>query len=273
MSGISSFRSEFINLESMGKPIRLEYLFINEKRIATKPLLIFLHEGLGSIEMWRDFPQQVCDALKLPGLLYSRYGYGRSTQRPKHEVWGMDYLHVQAHLVLPELMQSLNLQGEKPILIGHSDGASIALLYASLFPDNVAAVVAMAPHIFVEEVTIAGIKKMRDVYLQSNMKQKLARYHDDPDSAFWAWNDSWLQPDFINWNIERELQTIKCPLLCVQGYDDEYATMRQLDDIKNVLPATTLKLSNCGHSPQRDQPAAVIESISKFVFNCVFRAR
>jgi pimeloyl-ACP methyl ester carboxylesterase len=158
------------------------------------------------------------------------------------------------------------LQGDKPVLIGHSDGASIALLYASLFPDGVAGVVAMAPHIFVEDVTIIGIKKMRDVYLQSNMKQKLARYHDDPDSAFWAWNDSWLQPDFINWNIESALPSVKCPLLCIQGYDDEYATMRQLDGIKALLPQTTLlKLSKCGHSPQRDQTAAVIESISKFV--------
>ena len=270
MSADSSFCSAFINLQSMGKFISLEYLFINEKDLSTKPLVVFLHEGLGSIEMWRDFPQQLCDALKLPGLLYSRYGYGRSTQRPQSEIWGIDYLHVQAHLVLPELLQALQLQEKKLILIGHSDGASIALLYASLFPDSVAGVVAMAPHIFVEDVTIAGIKKMRDVYLQSNMKQKLARYHDDPDSAFWAWNDSWLQPDFINWNIERELQTIKCPLLCVQGYDDEYATMKQLDGIKDVLPrATLLKLSDCGHSPQRDQPAAVIESISKFVSDLI----
>ncbi|MDR3613426.1 MAG: alpha/beta hydrolase [Candidatus Obscuribacterales bacterium] len=262
--------NSFIDGLSMGKPIRLEYLFINEKQLARKPLLIFLHEGLGSVEMWRDFPQQVCESLKLPGLLYSRYGYGRSTQRPTGEIWGSDYLHVQSHLVLPELMQLLHLQDEKPILVGHSDGASIALLYASRFPDNVSGVVAMAPHIFVEDVTIAGIKKMRDVYLQSNMKQKLARYHEDPDSAFWAWNDSWLQPDFINWNIECELLAIKCPLLCVQGYDDEYATMRQLDGIKKLVPhANLLKLSDCGHSPQRDQPDVVIEAIAKFVFDLI----
>jgi pimeloyl-ACP methyl ester carboxylesterase len=256
----------FIDVQSMGKPVSIEYLFINEKQLTTKPWLIFLHEGLGSIEMWRDFPQQLCNVLELPGLLYSRYGYGRSTQRPKHEIWSTDYLHIQAHSVLPELLQALHLQEREIILIGHSDGASIALLYASKFPESTAAVVAMAPHIFVEDVTITGIKKMREVYLQSNMKQKLARYHDDPDSAFWAWNDSWLQPDFINWNIERELLTIKCPLLCIQGYDDEYATMQQLDGIKNVLPLAVLaKLSECGHSPQRDQPDKVIESIFKFV--------
>ena len=255
---------------SMGKPITLEYLFIGEQYRDKSPLLVFLHEGLGSIEMWRDFPQQVCDGLKLPGLFYSRYGYGRSTQRPKGEVWGTDYLHVQAYTVLPELLQSLDLKDKKPVLIGHSDGASIALLYASKFPEDLAGAVVMAPHIFVEEVTTAGVRQMRDLYLQSDMKQKLARYHNDPDSPFWAWNDSWLQPEFAQWNIERELQSIKCPLLCIQGYDDEYATMKQLDGIHTVVnQASLLKLNECGHSPHRDQPKLVIEAIGKFVSNLI----
>ena len=144
---------------------------------------------------------------------------------------------------------------DPPWLFGHSDGASIALLYAAAFPERVAGVVAVAPHVFVEDVSVASIEQARDAYAATDLRQRLARYHDDPDSAFCGWNDIWLDPAFRAWNIEDMLPRIRCPVLAVQGEDDEYGTMAQIDAIARRVPqARLLKLPACGHSPHRDQP-------------------
>ena len=155
---------------------------------------------------------------------------------------------------------------DRPWLFGHSDGASIALIYAATFPDALAGAVVLAPHIFVEDVTIAGIAAARRNYETTDLRQRLARRHADPDATFWRWHDRWTDPAFRNWNIEALLPDIRCPLLAIQGEDDEYATMAQLDGIKRQVPqAELLKLAACRHAPHRDQPQAVIDAAIRFI--------
>ena len=244
---------------------------------ADGPLLVFLHEGLGSVSMWRDFPTQLCERLGARGLVYSRPGYGRSTPRAQDERWGVDFMHRQAHEVLPALLQALNVQ--EPIwLVGHSDGGSIALLYAarhgsaangqSQAPEAppLAGAIVLAPHILVEDVSVRSIEQARQAYLHTDLRQRLARHHDDPDSAFWGWNDVWLSPAFRGWSIEAELPHIKVPVLAVQGVDDEYGTLEQIRGIARRVPQTELlELPACGHSPHRDQPQALMEAVAGFV--------
>jgi pimeloyl-ACP methyl ester carboxylesterase len=260
---------QFVELPWRGARVRLEHQRIEPERARPHtPLLVFLHEGLGSLAMWRDFPQRLCDAVGARGLVYSRPGYGRSTPRAGNERWGLDFMHRQAHEVLPALLDALQIDRDDnpPWLIGHSDGGSIALLHAARYPRQVGGLVVMAPHLFVEELSLASIQQARQHYLHSDLKQRLARYHDDADSAFWGWNDIWLQPPFARWNIEAEIATITCPLLAMQGLDDEYGTPQQIRAIARQLPhATLLELPQCGHSPQRDQPERVIEEITAFV--------
>ncbi|MFM1880995.1 MAG: hypothetical protein RLZZ344_1229 [Pseudomonadota bacterium] len=233
-----------------------------------QPVMIFLHEGLGSVSMWRDFPDKLCTALGVRGLVYSRPGYGHSTPRAADERWDVDFMHQQAHEVLPALLAALGIDPtrETVYLFGHSDGASIALLHAARFGSLLAGVVALAPHILVEDITISSIEQARDAYRTTDLKQRLARHHKDPDSAFWGWNQIWLDPRFKAWTIEDELAAIGCPVLAIQGMDDEYGTMMQIDGIAARLPGTRLiKLAQCGHSPHKDQPSQVIAAVHQFV--------
>lgn len=227
--------------------------------------LVFLHEGLGSIAAWRDFPQQLCDRLQAPGLVYSRLGYGQST--PLAQPRGTDYLHREAQVVLPAVLKAFELRA--PLLVGHSDGGSIALLHAAL-PASAyapAAIAVMAPHVLVEDVTLEGIRAARLAWNiggpEGKLQSMLAKHHADPAGAFFGWNDAWLAPDFHHWNIEREIAGARCPVLAIQGYQDQYATMDQLDRIaRNVSGSCRLiKLQDCGHTPQRDQPDAVMSAI------------
>ncbi len=245
----------------------IEYEFVGSNDRA-KPLMIFLHEGLGSVSMWRDFPARLCDALGCRGLVYSRPGYGQSTPREATEKWAVNFMHVQAREVLPALLDALRIDVFKnpPHLFGHSDGGSIALIHAASFPKNVASIIVAAPHTFVEKLSVESIAKTRDVYLNTDLKSKLARHHRDPDSAFWGWNDIWLDPAFLDWDINALWPNITCPVLAIQGMDDEYGTMAQIDNIAAALPAATLlKLPSCGHSPHRDQPDAVINAVRQFL--------
>lgn len=254
----------FAEVSADERALRIEYAWVNAER-ADAPLLVFLHEGLGSLAMWKEFPQALCDGARMRGLVYSRPGYGRSTPRRAEEKWPVDFNERHAQHVLPALLD--NLAVAAPVwLFGHSDGASIALLFAAAFPTRVAGAIVAAPHLFVEDVSIASIEEARGAYVTGDLKRKLAPYHDEPDSAFFGWNDVWLDPAFRSWNIEACLPRIRCPILALQGEDDVYGTMAQIDAIARALPeAQLLKLSRCGHSPHRDATAAVIRSASRFI--------
>jgi pimeloyl-ACP methyl ester carboxylesterase len=252
----------WVEIEWRGRPVRIEHDWIAPER-QDAPLLVFLHEGLGSLAMWKDFPRALCNAAGVRGLVYSRPGYGRSTPRAADDFWDVDFLHRQAHEVLPALLGALNVAAP-PWLLGHSDGASIALLYAARRP--VAGAIVMAPHIMVEDLSIASIEKARAAYGDTDLRQRLAKYHDDPDSAFWGWNRAWLQPAFRPWTIEDEIGAITCPLLALQGVDDEYGTLAQIHRIAQRVPQTELRaIADCGHSPHRDQSAAVIAATTTFI--------
>jgi pimeloyl-ACP methyl ester carboxylesterase len=251
------------SIAAAGQDLRIEHEWVGSAG-ADAPVMVFLHEGLGSVAMWRDFPARLCDAIGMRGLVYSRPGYGRSTPRAKEERWGPNFMDRQAREVLPALLRSLGV--ERPWLFGHSDGGSIALLYAAAFPQALQGAVVLAPHILVEQVSVTSIRQAREAYLHTDLRQRLARYHDDPDSAFWGWNDVWLSEAFRGWSIEAELAGITCPLLAIQGLDDEYGTLEQIRGIARRVPqAQLLELPACGHSPQKDQPEAVIEAVRKFV--------
>ena len=251
---------EFVDIGGL----RIEHQWLGRER-AGRPLLMFLHEGLGSRSMWRDFPQRLCDAGNFRGLVYSRPGYGRSTPRAPDQRWGVDFMHRQAHELLPALRRALGI-AEPPWLFGHSDGASIALLHAARLPEAVAGAVVMAPHVFVEDMSVRSIQRIRKAFASTDLPQRLARHHDDVGSAFWGWNHIWLDPAFRTWNIEAELATLRCPLLVMQGVDDEYGTLEQIHRIRRRLPQTQwLELKDCGHSPHRDQPERVIAATVDFI--------
>jgi pimeloyl-ACP methyl ester carboxylesterase len=227
--------------------------------------IIFLHEGLGSVAMWRDWPAQVCAATGRAGVVYSRRGYGQSDAVPDVRGAGRlkpDYMHREALEVLPALLQALGI--ERPVLLGHSDGGTIALIHASHLP--VAACVVMAPHVIVEDVSVASIAQARDAYVQTDLREKLKRYHAEVDCAFWQWNDIWLAPEFREFDIRAECGRISAPVLAIQGRDDAYGTLKQIDEIQ-PLHATIERvvLADCGHSPHRDQPEAATVKIADFL--------
>lgn len=241
--------------------IEYNWIGVDRSPFAT---VVFLHEGLGSVSMWRDFPQRFCEEHGLRGLVFSRYGYGQSTPRPLDAHLSPAYLHDQAVEALPVLLSALGV--ERPWLFGHSDGGSIALLYGARFSANLSGLVVLAPHIFVEDITIDAIRKARDAYLQTDLKSRLARHHRDPESVFLGWNDGWLNPAFRAWNIEAELPHIACPVLAIQGEDDEYGTLEQIYGIERQAPnARALPIPACGHSPHKDQPDAVSRAAGSFI--------
>jgi len=256
-----------IEVDWAGRPVTIEHARVGVADPA-RPLIVFLHEGLGSVSMWRDFPQRLCDAANCRGLVYSRPGYGRSTPRAADDAWGPDFMHRQALEVLPALLQALGIDTvqQPPWLFGHSDGGSIALLHAANCPDRVAGCIVLAPHIDVEDKALASIAQARQAYLDTDLRSRLARHHDDPDSAFWGWNDIWLQPHFRAWSIEAEIAAIRCPLLAVQGLNDEYGTLEQIRGIARRVPQTQLlELAACGHSPHRDQPGPLTAAAAAFI--------
>jgi pimeloyl-ACP methyl ester carboxylesterase len=226
-----------------------------------KPVLVFLHEGLGSIRQWRDFPAKLAAASGCRALLYDRYGYGDSDvlQEKRRSV---RFMHDEALVALPGLLQRLKVKN--PVLVGHSDGASIALIHAGA-GHPVRGVVAMAPHVFIEPVCIASIRKATETFESTDLPEKLGRYHRDVRKTFYGWADVWLDPEFEGWDIRDEyLPNVRCPVLAIQGHDDEYGTMAQLDEIARRV-AELLKLENCGHAPFRDQPEVVLSKAVSFV--------
>jgi len=246
---------------------RLEYSRIDPGprlgAAADAPVLVFLHEGLGSVAMWKDFPEKVSHATGCPAVVYSRYGYGKSDRLA--EARGVDYMHREALDVLPQLLDALSIRN--PVLIGHSDGASIALIHAGAGSRPVRGLVLMAPHVFVEDITVESIAEAKVAFENTGLPAKLARYHDDVESTFRGWNDIWLHPDFRRWNIEEYLPGVACAVLLIQGEDDQYGTTAQVTAIARQVngPVETLMLPNCAHSPHVDQMQATVESIVHFV--------
>jgi pimeloyl-ACP methyl ester carboxylesterase len=235
---------------------------------STAPTLVFLHEGLGSVSLWGSkhgpWPQHLCQALGAPGLVYSRLGYGQSD--PIVDVRGAgrhgpDYMHIQAWQVLPELLHQLGIQ--HPILVGHSDGGTIALLYAARYP--VSACVVLAPHVMVEDISITSIQAARQAFESADLRQRLSKFHADVDVAFWQWCDVWLSDAFKSFDIRLLCRTIQDPVLAIQGRDDAYGTLAQINDIQTAGAVERRVLANCGHSPHKDQPDAVGAIITAFL--------
>lgn len=254
-----------IEFQINGQTTEIEYRLINPERTDAE-LIIFLHEGLGSVSMWRDWPDQLCEKLQCRGLVYSRYGYGLSTPRYPDDLRTPRYLHAEAELALPAFLHALHLSHERPILFGHSDGGSIALLYAALYPERVKAIAVAAPHIFVEDITLDGIVQAAEIARTTDLIEKLGRHHRDPKTVFSSWNDTWQRADFKTWNIEAEVSKIRCPILAIQGANDEYGTLQQIKGIKELAPQAQLCIiPDCGHSPHRECPAVVNTAMLYFV--------
>lgn len=242
------------------------------------PTLVFLHEGLGCVAMWRDFPQQVADRLGAQCLVYSREGYGQSPERPPEQRWGVDWMQGQGQLVLPELLAHHRISNY--VLVGHSDGATISLYHAAQAPKGLRGLVVLAPHTFVEPVAIQSIQAIRRVYESSShaidgltekgdsvLKMKLQKFHRSADSAFYGWNDMWTNSEFARWDMRQQLHNIIAPTLVIQGEGDEYGTMLQVDAIaqSGIKSVSELRLQDCGHSPHRDQTSAVLQALAAFV--------
>lgn len=248
---------------------RIEYRWIGQKqsplRDITLPVLVFLHEGLGSVGLWRDFPDRAAAATGLPALVYSRIGYGGSDPcvlpRP------ITYMHEEGEAALPDLLTALGIG--RHILIGHSDGASIALIYAGAKPrDGLLGLAVLAPHVFCEDVSVKSIRAAGRAYAEGDLRSRLEKYHGaNVDCAFRGWCDAWLDPEFLRWNIEAYVDRIAVPVLAIQGEDDEYGTKAQIDSIAGRARSgfEALMLPACGHSPQRDQPDATLQALARFI--------
>ncbi|HKV08169.1 MAG TPA: alpha/beta hydrolase [Thermoanaerobaculia bacterium] len=242
---------------------RLEYRWIGPGP-GEAPTIVFLHEGLGSAGGWRDFPDRLATATGCGALVYSRRGYGGS--EPVSGPRSIRFMHDEALDVLPAVLEHFGI--EKPILFGHSDGASIALIYTGARRGPVLTLVLEAPHVFVEPVCVESIARMAEAYETTGLPERLARRHgDNTDSMFRTWTDVWLRPEFLYWNIEDYLPAIEEPVLVVQGEDDEYGTLRQVEAVMTGVrgPAESLVLPECGHSPHKDQPDRVLDAAARFI--------
>ena len=245
---------------------RLEVAWAGDK--SDGPTLVFLHEGLGSVSMWRDFPERVAQETGRRALVYSRRGYGRSEVAPVPRA--LTYMHEEARTVLPALLKELEVRDA--VIVGHSDGGSIALIYAGSVLDasscRVHGLVLMAPHVFCEEISVASIREAREAFVAGDLRSKLYRYHgQNTDGAFWGWNDAWLDPGFLKWNIEGFLPNVRVPVLAIQGADDRYGTLAQIDAIERGVSGRFQRLvvEGCGHDPTRDAPAATRAAIKGFL--------
>jgi len=233
-----------------------------EARDVNLPTIVMLHEGLGSIAHWKEFPFLLAEATGAGVFLYSRYGHGESDELK--EPRSVSYMHHEAQVILPEILRRAKI--ERPVLLGHSDGASIAILHAGMFPACPAGLILEAPHVFVEDTTVSSILQARALYKDTDLPQRLRRYHANADSLFWGWNNIWLDPAFRDWNIESFLDFIQCPVLVLQGAQDEYGTTKQIEAIQRRIPsASAILLDDCKHAPHRDRCDATIASVCDFI--------
>jgi pimeloyl-ACP methyl ester carboxylesterase len=255
----AELRQQFGEVLVDGK--RLETLWI-EPPDASATTIVMLHEGLGSIALWKDFPRRLAERTGCRVLAYSRYGHGNSEELTEKRP--VDFMHHEGEVVLPELLDKLDI--EKPILLGHSDGGSIALVFAGRYPARPQALILEAPHVFVEDHGLASIAAAKVAFETTNFRAKLGIYHSAVDLTFWGWNDVWLDPDFRAWNIESYLESIRCPVMCIQCEEDEYGTAAQVAAIRaRVAWTEVVMLPECKHSPHRDQREATLEKMAEFV--------
>lgn len=227
------------------------------------PTLVLLHEGLGSAHLWRDFPTRLTEATGFGVFAYSRAGYGESD--PVTLPRPLNYMTLEATNVLPLVLDAIGFS--QGFLIGHSDGATISAIHAGKVHDpRVLGIVLMAPHFFTENIALSAINDAKIAYENTDLKQRLAKHHKDPDNAFYGWNDSWLHPEFTQWNVSSVLETVQVPVLAVQGLQDQYGTLAQIDIIEQKCPtaASKLLLDNCRHSPFLDSPTDVLKEITRF---------
>ena len=227
------------------------------------PTLVFLHEGLGSADLWKEFPAALAASTGCGTVAYSRRGNGFSTALtgPRNA----RYMHDEALVVLPAVLESLQIA--EPVLVGHSDGASIALMFAGDRPQAVRALVLEAPHVFVEELSLRGIAAIRNAYERGGLRERMRPHHADADRTFYGWNDVWLSAAFRNWNVERFAEGVRAPVLALQGLEDEYGTTAQLDAIARRAPAPVdrILLARCGHAPHRDRRVFVEAAVSAWL--------
>jgi pimeloyl-ACP methyl ester carboxylesterase len=225
------------------------------------PPLVFLHEGLGSARLWRDVPDRFAAATGRIAYVYSRYGYGDS------DVWSEprrpDYMHQEALVVLPAVLGGLGVT--RAVLVGHSDGGSIALIATGAGAVDASGLVLLAPHVFVEEVSVAGIAAARVAYETTDLPDRLSRHHRDARATFFGWNDVWLSPEFRSWNIEEYVSGVRAPILCIQGDADQYGTQAQIDAIRARARTVETLTLHCGHAPHLEQPNEVQAAVTAFV--------
>jgi len=246
--------------------VKLFYKFLNISLLSdNKPLLVFLHEGLGCIEQWKDFPALLSEKTQCPALLYDREGHGKSDALKTPRKY--DFMHIQAQKVLPEIFKQLEIEHQNKILIGHSDGGSIAIIHAGTFPENIIGIITEASHQFIEDITIQGIQDAVKTFKEGKLKNLLYKYHGDKTSSmFEGWASTWLKPEFRRWNIEEYLKKIKAPFLAIQGKDDQYGSVAQLESIIKHFPKADINhILNCGHIPHLQCDKAILKLMSDFI--------
>ncbi len=247
-----------------GRELRYQTLNEEYQEMGT-PWLVFLHDGLGSIGQWKDFPETLSEETDLPALIYERHGHGGSEplQHPREK----NYLHHEALLVLPEVLDQLDIRD--PIVpVGHSDGGSIALLFASHYPDRVKGLVTEAAHVFVEDISLQGIEQTVREFEKGKLEHLLEAYHDtNTRKVFYGWADVWLSESFKRWNIEASLANVQCPVLTIQGENDEYGTTAQVRAIEEKVsgPVESFLIPGCSHTPHHEQPEQVMERMTTFI--------
>ncbi len=247
-----------------GQSLAVQWLRQEAPADPNRPVLVFLHEALGCIDLWRDFPAALCRLTGCDGFVYDRQGHGRSA--PLAGRRSLDYLNAESWEVLPAVLAAQRIG--RPLLIGHSDGGTIALLYASRFGGKCAGLVTMAAHVFVDEVTLAGIHGARNAYRRTGLRERLAKYHGEKtDALFAAWAETWCASGFRSWNILPLLPDVRCPVLTIQGLEDPYGTEAQLDRIARGVGgiAQRLLIPGCGHLPHIQTPRAMLEAIQRFL--------
>ncbi len=246
--------------------VNIHFEFLNKSLLQEgRPLLVFLHEGLGSIEQWKDFPAMLCEKTNCPALLCDREGHGKSDELKNPRGW--DFMHIQAQKALPDLFKQLEIEKYNKILIGHSDGGSIAIIHAGSFPENIIGIITEASHQFIEDISVQGIREAVKQFEEGKLKDLLYKYHGEKtDSMFHGWADTWLQPEFRKWNIEEYAKQIKIPFLAIQGQEDQYGSVAQLESIKKYSPRADINhIPNCGHIPHLQAKEIVLNIIVSFI--------